>query len=132
MFKKLCIIYIRVHWVRLAVATEQTRNSTQKPNLGFCGGYRPLESNGFQVRITHNSISNCFVKLKNKINELSHMNIVMKNLVTQTLLRIKNISAYKRIPKTSEYKDLCLVLSICDGLIHGGGGYIWMAFDVRK
>ena len=64
------------------------------------------------------------------------MNIVMKNLVlvTQTLLRIKNISAYKRIPKTSEYKDLCLVLSICDGLIHGGGGgaYIWMAFDVRK
>ena len=61
MFKKLCIIYIRVHWVRLAVATEQTRSSTQKPNLGFCGGY-PLKSNRFQVRITHNSISNCFVK----------------------------------------------------------------------
>jgi hypothetical protein len=50
------------------------------------------------------------------------MNIVMKNLVTQTMLWIRNISAYKRIPKTSEYKDLCLVLSICDGLIHGGGG----------
>ena len=68
------------------------------------------------------------------------MNIVMKNLVTQTMLWIRNISAYKRIPKTSEYKDLCLVLSICDGLIHGGGGggngrgvyTVWMAFDVRK